>query len=194
MNFSNKNSRGFTRTNVVSKHSRGFTLIELLVVISIIGLLSSVVFASLQSARTRARDTKRIADLKQLDLAIRLYRDNSSTQGYPVCGDDVPISNTSCLGSVLVGAGVMPTIPSDPTNSGNNRYQYWSDANHFSIRTRFEGKPLRFTHTYPGYTTPASCDGITLTQSTGAYAWYQESVYPDAINCSLQWVQHSDHP
>lgn len=45
----------------VSQEKRGFTLIELLVVISIIGLLSSVVLASLNEARTKAR----VAALKQ---------------------------------------------------------------------------------------------------------------------------------
>ncbi|HEV8601650.1 MAG TPA: prepilin-type N-terminal cleavage/methylation domain-containing protein, partial [Patescibacteria group bacterium] len=48
-----------------TKHSKGFTLIELLVVISIIGLLASVTLVSLNSARAKARDAKRVGDLKQ---------------------------------------------------------------------------------------------------------------------------------
>jgi len=40
---------------LVSRTVRGFTLIELLVVISIIGMLSSVIFGSVQSARDKAR-------------------------------------------------------------------------------------------------------------------------------------------
>ncbi len=53
--------------------NRGFTLIELLVVISIIGLLSSIVLTSVNSARAKARDARRIADLKQIQLALELY-------------------------------------------------------------------------------------------------------------------------
>ncbi|MEK7621655.1 MAG: prepilin-type N-terminal cleavage/methylation domain-containing protein [Patescibacteria group bacterium] len=56
------------------RHHHGFTLIELLVVISIISLLSSIVFASLNQARVKARDSKRVQDLIQLRNALELYR------------------------------------------------------------------------------------------------------------------------
>lgn len=58
--------------------ARGFTLIELLVVIAIIGILSSVVLASLNSARQKGRDARRIADVKQLQLALELYYDSEN--------------------------------------------------------------------------------------------------------------------
>ncbi len=62
-------------------NEKGFTLIELLVVIAIIGILSSVVLASLNSARQKSRDARRISDVKQLQLASELYYD---TEGiYP---------------------------------------------------------------------------------------------------------------
>lgn len=64
------------------KHQPGFTLIELLVVIAIIGLLSSIVLASLNTARTKARDAKRQSDLKQLQLALELFYDSNGS--YPV--------------------------------------------------------------------------------------------------------------
>jgi prepilin-type N-terminal cleavage/methylation domain-containing protein len=63
-------------------NKKGFTLIELLVVIAIIGLLSSVILASLNSARSKGRDAKRVADLHQIQLALELYYDNNNA--YPI--------------------------------------------------------------------------------------------------------------
>jgi prepilin-type N-terminal cleavage/methylation domain-containing protein len=61
---------------------KGFTLVELLVVISIIALLSTIAIVSLGSARAKARDTARIADMKQVSTALeQFYADQG---GYPI--------------------------------------------------------------------------------------------------------------
>ncbi|OGF19045.1 hypothetical protein A3G56_01535 [Candidatus Falkowbacteria bacterium RIFCSPLOWO2_12_FULL_45_10] len=50
---------------LIANH-QGFTLIELLIVISIIGILSSMVVVSLNDARAKARDAKRLSDVRQM--------------------------------------------------------------------------------------------------------------------------------
>ncbi|NBV76692.1 type II secretion system protein [bacterium] len=64
---------------------RGFTLIELLVVIAIIGLLSTVVLASLSSARAKSRDARRLSDLKQIANAVALIDTGVSTTAFAGC-------------------------------------------------------------------------------------------------------------
>lgn len=68
-----------------NQKSRGFTLVEFLLVIAIIVLLSSVALASLRSARSKARDTKRIADVRQLMTALELFYDKNGA--YPISGN-----------------------------------------------------------------------------------------------------------
>lgn len=71
---------------------KGFTLIELLVVIAIIGILATIVIVSLSSARTKARDARRISDLDSLQLALVMYYDDH--EFYPSELD--PASNKDC--------------------------------------------------------------------------------------------------
>lgn len=55
--------------------SKGFTLIELLVVIAIIGILATIVTVSLNTARSKARDARRVSDIRQVQLALQMYYD-----------------------------------------------------------------------------------------------------------------------
>lgn len=103
--------------------TRGFTLIELLVVIAIIGILSSVVLASLNSARKKGRDARRIADVKQLQLALELYYDSNTSTGYPTVAQ---ASFGTPASSVLVTGGFISTIPTDP--STGVAYSYFAQG------------------------------------------------------------------
>jgi prepilin-type N-terminal cleavage/methylation domain-containing protein len=87
-------------------NKKGFTLIELLVVIAIIGLLSTLAVVALGNARTKARDAKRMSDLKQVQTALELYyTDNNKypgTSGTPltaVTNAALGAGNYACLDS-----------------------------------------------------------------------------------------------
>lgn len=113
-------------TSIRNNGKKGFTLIELLVVIAIIGILASIVLASLNSARQKSRDARRVADIKSIQLALELLFDTCN--GYPskspagllVAGDTV-IGCASTLGTFLAA------IPANPTPNGA-AYDYCSSA------------------------------------------------------------------
>src|SRR5579872_6593958 len=51
----------------------GFTLIELLVVIAIIAVLAGILFPVFAKARSRARETTALSNLKQIGAALQMY-------------------------------------------------------------------------------------------------------------------------
>lgn len=85
------------------KH-RAFTLVELLVVIAIIGLLSTVAVVALSSTRSRARDTKRMADAQQIIKAMQLYYDDNGAYPDPSGALGCSCGNLT-LGSCCLGHG-----------------------------------------------------------------------------------------
>src|ERR1035437_4496814 len=120
----------------MKNRNKGFTLIELLVVVAIIGLLASVVLASLTSARSKARDAKRKSDAHQITLAMELYF-NANNGNYPTAaGATAPnaawanSSDNSWIGLATQLSPYIPSLAKDPTQSvdpniwGQNGYAY----------------------------------------------------------------------
>jgi len=120
--------------------SKGFTLIELLVVIAIIGILSSVVLASLNTARAKARDAKRVAEIRQIETALEMYYNDNGK--YPSIVHGLGY-DTSCVPVQPVGCGhchrwcdletalspYISTLPRDPLGTVQSNYYYAYSSN-----------------------------------------------------------------
>lgn len=130
------------------RQQRGFTLIELLVVIAIIGLLASIVLVSLNSARTKARDARRIADLGQIKNALELYmQDNKVYPGqcatYYWVDDNNYAGGTPCVvsgGLAPYFSGSICNIHGPKGEGGVDGYAYTPKLNGtaYKLGARFE--------------------------------------------------------
>ena len=96
--------------------NRGFTLIELLVVIAIIGILSSVVLASLNTARSKGADAAVKSNLNNVRAQAELFYDGNVNSYAGVCVNGAAGTNT-------IGRGVQSAITAggEPTAVLNTR-------------------------------------------------------------------------
>lgn len=114
----------------------GFTLIELLVVVAIIGLLASIISVSISSQRVKARDSRRVTDIKQVKTGLDLYF--AAGSGYP----DTTVWNAN-IGKILQCSGIdILRIPQDPLPSTYS-YTYAAASNSTTgcgttVRARYE--------------------------------------------------------
>ncbi len=76
--------------------NKGFSLIELLIVIAIIGILSAVVLSSLGTAREKARDARRLTEVKDMTKLLAIESDTGSVALTGCTGADA--LTTTCTG------------------------------------------------------------------------------------------------
>lgn len=153
------------------KTQKGFSLIELLVVIAIIVLLSSIGVIALNSSRSKARDAKRISDIRQVRTALELFY--SDEDQYPVelnpvvlgSGDGAKLCDQASGGFVTMDTQCtttyMANVPSDPSTL--NKSVYMGDQ---------AGYDIQFTTEKPTYLGPEStyhAHSETINREQGNY-------------------------
>ena len=161
---------------------KAFTLIELLVVIAIIGILAGVVTVNVGSAQAKARDAKRISDMKAIQTALEMYYDDN--QEYPTTADAWKSGTTVCNAtygagnSYTGGTGYIPNLapkyisvlPENPKPSYNKCYTYKSNGTDYKllIWNVIENYDSTNPNVDPGF----GSDSVCTTKRSNTYAVY----------------------
>ena len=125
------------------KKQNGFTLVELLVVIVVIILLATISIFALNGQRAKARDAKRISDIRQIRTALEFYRSDEGE--YPIVSEPIVLGAKGavklCSKSVggFVSADIdckngtvyMENVPGDPL--ANQSFSYMGAKDGFDI-------------------------------------------------------------
>ena len=150
--------------------NEGFTLIELLVVIAVIGLLATIVMVSLNSARGKARSTRRMADLRQIKLALEMYYDTNGS--YPSTGS---VWQSACSYPTTYIPGLSTYInqlPRDPLENCSVLaywYYYRSDGTNYKALIPYRIYERCSDGQGPGIVDPARLCSNASEQSWAAY-------------------------
>ncbi len=133
---------------------RGFTLIELLVVVSIIGMLASVILASVSSARNKASDAAVKSNLRNLTVQAALYQSDHGSYGPTLAAATCPTSGTSMffadakVYSLLTAAEEAGGSGSRCASNGTNfavSVQMRSSTNHWCVDSQSAAKEISNT-------------------------------------------------
>ena len=149
------------------KSSQSFTLIELLVVIAIIGLLAAIVMISLNNARAKARDARRLQDLKQFQTALELCYDKRGS--YAINGETTittpcqrePFQDSDFSGSWRQICGEFMSLPPRDPKGYDYTIHTTNDFKHYVFLAQME------TNAYA--MTPAEV--LSFVQARGITTW-----------------------
>ncbi len=109
----------------IKNRNKGFTLIELLVVIAIIGILASVVLASLNTARAKGANAAIKSNLNNIRAQAELVYDNNTPNGYTgttnVCADANVLKGVTA--AAVAGGGTVLAANAANTAGNTSCYQ-----------------------------------------------------------------------
>lgn len=135
--------------------NKGFTLIELAIVLLVIGILVGIVLKNIGSQGIQARDTRRVADLRNVSIYLAQYL--SKEGNFPKYTDiDWDGTGANKLLGELQSKGVTQSLPTTPSGT---KYEYYacSDsantprvANHYVLKTVLEETKSQNQKLYEG--------------------------------------------
>ncbi len=126
----------------MKNYKNAYTLIEMLMVVAIIGVLASSILIGLGSTRAKARDSRRITDLKSTQTALELYYSKYNAYPARVIGSNETWSWDE-LANILTSkeTGIQITkIPKDPLSSSGKNYFYATNGQEYILGAQLETK------------------------------------------------------
>jgi prepilin-type N-terminal cleavage/methylation domain-containing protein len=160
-------------------NKKAFTLIELLVVIAVLAGFMALLVPNYMQARMKSRDVRRKSDLKSIQKALELYKQNNTLPEYPLSLPAAPTS-PSCTNAFtdINGQVLLAKTPYEPltqcgTYSSNAANYYYArdtiDFGKYSLYACLENGndseavpcPLAFGSTGFSCNSPSKCYQLT---------------------------------
>lgn len=109
-----------TLQNLKEYRERGFTIVELLIVIVVIAILATLVITAYNGVQQRARDSKRVSDVRAIQTAAEAYQSEKGI--YPTLAQVSATSNIVKLDSTITAN--MQATPAPDATTNRDKYQF----------------------------------------------------------------------